>query len=198
MKILLILLVLFASGCSSFDRTKNSLSNNSGGAEQLGKIRTISIVSPAEEEQLALAVARARELHAQIRAYDAAIGAAKQLQAQTRVKTSQARMIGRVSVPVAHRSPNKFAAQTKTPPIRSAGLSQPLRGQSVANWNNLALRDWIAPVTQAQFRYTRPKFSAELTSQPPAGPMFELGMPTTMKPLGQKAVSVAPARVGSM
>ncbi len=184
MKILLILLVLCASGCSSLGKN-----NVAGGTEQLGKIRTISIISPAEEEQLALAVARARELHAQIRAYDAAILAAKQMQAQAKTKTGQVKFTAK---------PSTLAVHQTQKPIRTLAKTRPVRSVALASRASLPMRDWNAPAAPVQFQLTRPQFNAELTSQSKTGPMFELGIPSVIKRSDQKTISFAPARVGTM
>lgn len=92
----LILLVSGLGGCASWGTNNRYASSNHAGeldARSIGdltaKVQTLSIVSPAEEAQLAMAVQRARDLHAQLRAYDAAIAAAQQRQSKLKTRYPQ-------------------------------------------------------------------------------------------------------------
>jgi hypothetical protein len=95
MKIVLTVFALFGlGGCST---SSPFLFNQNDGAPidasipSTSVLQRISIISAAEEAQLAEAVARARELHAQIRAYDAAIAAATQRKLQLESDSARAK-----------------------------------------------------------------------------------------------------------
>jgi hypothetical protein len=92
----LIILVSSLGGCASWGANNRYPSSNLTGGldgnsinDLTAKVQTISIVSPAEEAQLAMAVQRARDLHAQLRAYDAAIAAAQQRQSKLKTRYPQ-------------------------------------------------------------------------------------------------------------
>jgi hypothetical protein len=92
----LIILVSSLGGCASWGANNRYAASNPSGEldarsinDLTAKVQTLSIVSPAEEAQLALAVQRARDLHAQLRAYDAAIAAAQQRQSKLKTRYPQ-------------------------------------------------------------------------------------------------------------